>query len=222
MINGHIQTSPWIRPEFCSCSPSLLIVLCLAEQKYKENHKSAHVCVIDTYNIQNGVYHVPNLIYVGLFTGERRLRPLWWVGGLMLYPEECLVHGVMSGPAFVALLYGKIRDDILKVCPAIRNTWTWGQDIRNARVDAKFPPIKISEKHVGLLMSISRRLNRPAPVYPLTVSLVCLVKRFDLGYNTEQLLESPGFAFYTKLLKPIIAHTDVTEKWLVNDLQWTG
>jgi hypothetical protein len=73
-----------------------------------------------------------------------------------------------------------------------------------------------------LLKGIARRFDRPELVYPLTISLICLVKRFGLDYNTQQLFSSVEFSFYAKSLRSIIAHMDLTYHWPVSDHQFTG
>ena len=196
-----------------------MLVLCYAEEKYN-SRKSAHVCVVDTYKILNGVYHVPNLIHVGLASGDRRIRPLG--GFAKLFPEEYLVHGVVSGAGYVALSYGEIRADLIKVYPEIRNNMAWGYDVCVVKFAREFPPVEMTEEHIRLLKGIAQRFDRPELVYPLTISLICLVKRFDLDYTTRQLFNSPEFAFYARPLRRIIAHMDLTDHWLVNDLQFTG
>lgn len=218
MINGHIDTDCDIRLEFSSWSPSLLIVLCIAEL-IDHRQQSAHICVLDTYKIRNGVYHFPNLIHAGLVTGKLRGKP---VGGFTApYPEEYLVHGVVSGPAYVALPYDKVREDLYKVYPVIRNNHQWGFNIRCAAFALGYQPVKITDKHVKLLKSIAKGFDRPELVYPLTVYLICMTKRFNLKYTTQDLLRSPDFAFYGESLRSIVTHTDLTDNWLVNDHQFT-
>jgi hypothetical protein len=219
MINGHLSSFSSIQSEFSSWSPSLLLALCPAEEKYN-SYKSAHICVLDTYKIANGVYHVPNLIHVGLVREGRRSKPTGEFA--MPYPEEYLVHGVVLGLAYVALSFDKIRDDLLKVYPVIRGNQGWGYDIREAMFSPRYLPVNIIDEHVKLLKSIAKRFDRPELFFPLTVSFICLMKRFGLDYNAQQLLRSPDFPFYKGSLRSIVTHMDLTDNWLVNDHQYTG
>jgi hypothetical protein len=139
MIDGYIGTSPGIRSKFSSQSPSLLLVLCYAEVRCN-NRRSAHVCVVDTYKMLNGVCHVPILIHVGLASGARRTRPL---GGFAKpFLEEYLVHGVVSGAAislyrtakFVLILsrciqrFTRIWLGIAHTCRKVRTQFSTCQD----------------------------------------------------------------------------------------------
>jgi hypothetical protein len=216
MINGHIYTETSIQSEFSSWSPSLLLVLCYAEQKFVR-HQSAHVCVIDTYNMRNGVYHVPVLIQMGLARRRRRDISTW-----KPYPQEYLVHGIVSGKGYTALSYDKIRNNLLKVYPEIRNNEDWGGNLRATRFAPSFAPVEITSAHVELLKGIAESFGLRKLVFPLTVSLVCLVKRFNLDYTAEELYSSAGFKPYVQSLKSITTHMDVDENWLVNDYQWIG
>lgn len=216
MINGHLFGHSYIQSEFSSWAPSLLLVLCYAEQKFVQ-HESAHVCVIDTYKIRNGVFHVPILINVGLARrGHRKISPC------KPYPEEYLVHGVVSGKGYHALSYGKIRKDLLKVYPEIRNNMDWGRELSKIKFAPSFPTVEITSVHIELLKGIAETFGKGEMVFPLTISLVCLVKRFNLGYTAEELCSSPEFKPYVQALKSITTHIDVNEHWLVNDYQWIG
>jgi hypothetical protein len=217
MINGHIHTTKDIQSEFSSWTPSLLLVLCYAEQKFVQ-HESAHVCVIDTYKIRNGVFHVPTLINVGLARKGRRRVILSGDP----FREEYLVHGVVSGKGYHALSYGKIRRDLLKVYPEIRNNMDWGYALRRSKFDPSFATVKITSVHIELLKGIAESFGPREIVFPLTISLVCLVKRFNLDYTAAELCGSPEFKTYVQALKSITTHIDVDENWLVHNHQWIG
>jgi hypothetical protein len=218
-INGHLSSFSSIRSEFSSWSQSLLLVLCLAEEKYN-SYKSAHVCFLDTYKIANGVYHVLTLIPIRLIGEGRRGKPTGEFA--MPYSEEYLVYGAVSEPAYVALSFDQIRDDLLKVYPLIRGNQSWGHDIREAMFSPMYLPVNIIDEHIRLLKTRAKRFDRPELVFPLTMSFICLVKRFGLDYNAQRLLRSPGFRFYKASLRSIVTHMDLTDNWLVNDHQYTG
>ena len=217
MINGHIYTKKDIQSEFSSWSPSFLLVLCYAEQKFVK-YQSAHVCVVDTYKIRNGVFHVPILINVGLVRRGHRQE----ISSYQPFPEEYLVHGVVSGEGYNALSYGKIRHDLLEVYPEIRNNKDWGSALRDIKFDHSFANVKITSLHIKLLKGIAESFGPREMVFPLTISLVCLVKRFNLDYSAAELCGSPEFKTYVQELKSITTHIGVDEHWLVHDHQWIG
>ena len=205
-----------MRSEFSSWTPSLLLAICYTEQKFIDEH-SAHICVIDTYKMRNGVYHVPDLFYVGL-ANARVDSPGRWSD----FPEEYLVHGIVSGEGYIAVPYAKIRAGLLKVYPWLSNNRSWGYDVRLDNFAQEAAAIDLSPSHLMLLKKIAGRFTRVIPEFPMLISLICLTKRFTLGCEAKDLVGIPEFSNFAMGLRRIIHQYGVEEHWITTDEQYIG
>lgn len=116
MVNGHLTGKTAMLSEFSSWTASISMVLYLGHEKHTlQNHKEAHICVIDTRRLQNvSIYHVNSLAKAKIAAKN--------------YSWEYLAHGKIEGPSFSAIPLARLLElGLHSSIPAINEYgwWTW-------------------------------------------------------------------------------------------------